>query len=55
MNNLFSYCGLVDAKISASEKDLHVSIAYTSKYAVKIEYLEEIGFSQPTDYGHTIG
>jgi len=24
MNNLFSYCGLVDARISASEKDLPV-------------------------------
>ena len=23
MNNLLSYCGLVDARISASEKDLH--------------------------------
>jgi hypothetical protein len=26
MNNLSSYCGLVDAKISASDKDLPVSI-----------------------------
>ena len=25
MNNLLSYCGLVDAKISASEKDLSVT------------------------------
>ena len=25
MNNLLSYCGLVDAKISASEKDLPVN------------------------------
>ena len=24
MNNLWSYCGLVDARISASEKDLTV-------------------------------
>ena len=24
MNNLLSYCGLVDARKSASEKDLHV-------------------------------
>ena len=24
MNNLLSYCGLVDARISASEKDLSV-------------------------------
>ena len=26
MNNLSSYCGLVDAKISASEKDLPVRL-----------------------------
>ena len=26
MNNLLSYCGLVDARISASEKDLPVPI-----------------------------
>ena len=25
MNNLLSYCGLVDARISASEKDLPVN------------------------------
>ena len=30
MNNLSSYCWLVDAKIRASDKDLHVS----SKFAV---------------------
>ena len=27
MNNLSSYCGLVDAKIRASEKDLPVQVA----------------------------
>ena len=27
MNNLSSYCGLVDAKISASDKDLPVIVA----------------------------
>ena len=26
MNNLLSYCGLVDAKIRASDKDLPVSL-----------------------------
>ena len=26
MNNLLSYCGLVDARISASEKDLPVKV-----------------------------
>ena len=30
MNNLLSYCGLVDASISASEKDLPVSTAIDS-------------------------
>ena len=29
MNNLLSYCGLVDAKIRASDKDLPVSAKYT--------------------------
>ena len=28
MNNLLSYCGLVDARISASEKDLPVQIVW---------------------------
>ena len=28
MNNLLSYCGLVDARISASEKDLPVPTSY---------------------------
>ena len=28
MNNLFSYCGLVDARISASEKDLPVLVVF---------------------------
>ena len=28
MNNLLSYCGLVDARISASEKDLPVNVLY---------------------------
>jgi hypothetical protein len=27
MNNLLSYCGLIDAKIRASDKDLPVTIA----------------------------
>ena len=27
MNNLLSYCGLVDARISASEKDLPVQLS----------------------------
>ena len=34
MNNLLSYCGLVDARISASEKDLPVTghVIYNSPY-----------------------
>ena len=31
MNNLLSYCGLVDAKISASEKDLPVHVTFWPK------------------------
>ena len=27
MNNLLSYCGLIDAKIRASDKDLPVNVA----------------------------
>ena len=30
MNNLSSYCGLVDAKIRASEKDLPVPVRFAS-------------------------
>ena len=36
MNNLLSYCGLVDARISASEKDLPVQAS------VCIYYLPEV-------------
>ena len=28
MNNLSSYCGLVDAKIRASDKDFHVTVIF---------------------------
>ena len=35
MNNLPSYCGLVDAKISASEKDLPVSKSSVSIHSSK--------------------
>ena len=31
MNNLLSYCGLVDLRINASEKDLPVCISYGMK------------------------
>jgi hypothetical protein len=38
MNNLLSYCGLVDAKIRASEKDLPVQmmVVYFGKKMNKI-------------------
>ena len=44
MNNLLSYCGLVDARISASEKDLPVRVQY-----IKIpssEHVENINCSE---------
>ena len=28
MNNLLSYCGIVDARISASEKDLPITVKF---------------------------
>ena len=34
MNNLSSYCGLVDVKIRASDKDLHVQFKYTSDFFI---------------------
>ena len=34
MSNLLSYCGLVDARISASEKDLHTCMYYTLQISV---------------------
>ena len=39
MNNLSSYCGLVDARISASEKDLPVQmvVVYFGKKMSKIQ------------------
>ena len=37
-NNLFSYCGLVDARISASEKDLPVSSYYLWNERLRITY-----------------
>ena len=34
MNNLLSYCGLVDARISASEKDSPVQVTSISIYYI---------------------
>ena len=38
MNNILSYCGLVDAKISASEKDLPVHKCITIKIYLRNEF-----------------
>ena len=50
MNNLSSYCGLVDAKIKASDKDLPVlrwpSDAQTSRIALWPKILKVLGFYQ---------
>ena len=37
MNNLLSYCGLVDARISASEKDLPVNLELKNSIFTTIE------------------
>ena len=49
MNNLLSYCGLVDPRISASDKDLpvetklgHGLIFWCSKFARKIDLVKTI-------------
>ena len=39
MNNLLSYCGLVDARISASEKDLPVP------YTILFSFISDMIFS----------
>ena len=41
LNNLLSYCGLVDARISASEKDLPVTVDFfllQKKYMINLEF-----------------
>ena len=45
MNNLLSYCGLVDARINAFEKDLPVRILDFIQYSILIFQAEElVGF-----------
>ena len=45
MNNLLSYCGLVDARISASEKDLLIRILDFIQYSILTFQAEElVGF-----------
>jgi hypothetical protein len=42
MNNMFSYCGLVDAKIRASDKDLPVQISVTKLWLGKLSFFSEV-------------
>ena len=47
MNNLLSYCGLVDARISASEKDLPVKkLPQSSVIQLKMKNLEQQTLSE---------
>jgi hypothetical protein len=45
MNNLLSYCGLVDERISASEKDLPVLRFDVIHYEKKFTKLVQFGFN----------
>ena len=49
MNNLFSYCGLIDAKIGASDKDLPVLFAVNTR--VSIVYGTCLRWTQKIDLG----
>ena len=56
MNNLFSYCGLVDAKIRASDKHLHVStylskiLSYWTKHSNLVKEGTKSNFKASTIY-----
>ena len=52
MNNLLSYCGLVDATITASEKDLHQ--VFISQKFKKLKEEESLPFSL-TDSADSLG
>jgi hypothetical protein len=50
MNNLLSYCGLIDAKIRASDKDLPVNKKGSFEFGLSVSFLEShiiIYFIQP--------
>jgi hypothetical protein len=53
MNNLLSYCGLVDATITASEKDLH-QVFISQKFKKLKEEEESLPFS-PTGSADSLG
>ena len=42
MNNLLSYCGLVDSRISASDKDLPVQGSYRLYHGIYVNKCERI-------------
>ena len=43
MNNILSYCGLVDTRISASEKDLAITVNNKFKFQAQDSILEYFG------------
>ena len=45
MNNLLSYCGLIDAKIRASDKDLPVQAAISEVFSTDEDPLDAAEFS----------
>ena len=49
MNNLLSYCGLVDPRISASDKDLPVLTQFLVKVLVKAGWAALIGWKGMQD------
>ena len=46
MNNLLSYCGLVDAKLRASDKDLPVLSALRGRFALSDSVPKDSGVSE---------
>ena len=55
MNNLLSYCGLVDARISASEKDLPVLQSIYIKLSFLIKIVHNVWFRSMFSAAHTFG
>ena len=50
MNNLLSYCGLVDPRISASEKDLPVRVTLKISIfygPIRSKYFTSVGVENP--------
>ena len=55
MNNLLSYCGIVDARISASEKDLPVLQSIYIKLSFLIKIVHNVWFRSMFSAAHTFG